>query len=231
MTNNNPKCENKLIVGGCNCQVAYLSSEEWNCPTHGLTSKKKIDQNIKEMAREFAEALKPKPLPSECPVCLTVQTGAHTCKRAKPLPSEPKCEHYSAHFKTSYRWKKDGMFAWGDVCPFCPVTKGESCVHDGTDRWCDYKNNPTSPFVALKEDCPECPICKPVEIRKDCQEGKVYGFNPDYMKTKVEPSVEAFDAGLIQEIYDYCDYRRKVSGVARDIIELIKRRKNERNSQ
>lgn len=45
----------------------------------------------------------------------------------------------------------------------------------------------------------------------------------------VEPSVEAFDAGLIQEIYDYCDYRRKVSGVARGIIELIKKRKNERN--
>lgn len=56
-------------------------------------------------------------------------------------------------------------------CKYClsfpetpkPLPSEPKCEHDGTDRWCDYKNNPASPFVALKEDCPECPICKQVE--------------------------------------------------------------------
>lgn len=76
----------------------------------------------------------------KCPVCLTVQTGAHTCKRAKPL--RDKC---TIHLK--------------EVCEVC------------------------EPFRLV-------PKPQAVEIRKDCQEGKVYGFNPDYMKKEVEPSVE-----------------------------------------
>jgi len=79
----------------------------------------------------------------------------------KPIPSEPSCEHYSAHFKTSYRWKKDGMFAWGDVCPFCPATKGEreSCEHDKGKYW---REEIGSDYFE-KKYYPTCPFCKPVE--------------------------------------------------------------------
>ena len=148
----------------------------------------------------------PKPLPSECPVCLTVQTGAHTCKRAKPLPSEPKCEH---DWEPGYWWKSSNDFCRKDKHPTCPFCK------------------PVEPLTEKKDlSISQCCGCL---IWLDRESWVCSSCGEDCPAPPSEPSVEAFDAGLIQEIYDYCDYRRKVSGVARDILELIKKRKNERN--
>lgn len=123
--------------------------------------------------------------------------------------------------------------------PKCKLCNGSGYVTDG-----DYETG----YEHI--DCPDCKA-KPLLSEPSCEHDKGQWWNNEETKAyfqkslvgiqkslvgnicpfckSVEPSVEAFDAGLIQEIYDYCDYRRKVSGVAMAIVELIKERKKERN--
>jgi len=79
----------------------------------------------------------------KCPVCLTVQTGAHTCKRAKPLPSDPECK----------RLRESGNDL-GSV--YVPEPK---CEHDeySDTYWCGDR------AYKKKVNYPTCPFCKPVE--------------------------------------------------------------------
>lgn len=112
-------------------------------------------------------------------------------------------------------------------CEPKPLPSEPKCEHDRGDYWWDGPN----PDAVYRKETPDekCPICKPV-IEIDPGIGESVGYLVHCIETStVEPSVEAFDAGLIQEIYDYCDYIRNSSGVARTICELIEERKNERN--